>query len=189
MTGLNPQSCRVMSFKEPTTTDLAHDYLWRVHAACPARGEIAVFNRSHYEDVVSVRAHKLAPAKVWRRRPSHFNTFERLLTDEGTTVVKVFLHVSAEEQARRLQERIDNPEKGWKLRRSDLEDHGRYGELMAIYEDVIERTSTKWAPWYVVPADHKTVRNVAVARLLLATLQGLDPQLPPRPPELADAEL
>lgn len=189
LTGINPQGCRVVAFKEPTSTDLAHDYLWRVHAACPARGEIAIFNRSHYEDVVAVRAHRLQPAKVWRRRPRHICAFERLLSDEGTTIVKVFLHVSQDEQRRRLQERLDDPEKGWKLRQSDLDDHARYDELMTIYEDVIRTTSTGWAPWHIVPADHNWVRNVAVARLLVDALHRLDPTLPPRPPGITDATL
>lgn len=189
MTGVNPQGCRIVPFKEPTTTDLAHDYLWRVHAQCPARGEIGIFNRSHYEDVVTVRAHRLAPAAVWRRRPAHINAFERLLSDEGTSIVKVFLHVSREEQRRRLQERLDDPEKGWKLRQSDLDDQARYDTLEAIYEDVLAQTSTKWAPWHVVPTDHNWVRNVAVARLLRDALQQLDPKLPPRPPEITGAEL
>ena len=189
LTGINPQGCKVVAFKEPTATDLAHDYLWRVHAACPARGEIAIFNRSHYEDIVTVRAHRLQPAKVWQRRSRHLCEFERLLDDEGTTIVKVFLQVSQDEQRRRLQERLDNPEKGWKLRQSDLDDHARYAELTAIYEEVIEATSTAWAPWHVVPADHNWVRNVAVAHLLVAALRRLDPQLPPRPPEIADATL
>ena len=189
LSGVNPQGCRVVAFREPTTTDLAHDYLWRVHTQCPARGEIGIFNRSHYEDVVTVRAHALAPAAVWKRRPAQINAFERMLVDEGTAIVKVFLHVSREEQRRRLQERLDDPEKGWKLRQSDLDDHARYDSIMAIYDDVIERTSTRWAPWHVVPTDHNWVRNVAVARLLLDALRRLDPKLPPRPPELADASL
>ena len=189
LTGIDPQGCRVVSFKEPTTTDLAHDYLWRIHAECPARGEIGIFNRSHYEDIVTVRARKLAPPAVWKRRPAQVNAFEQLLTAEGTAIVKVFLHVSKDEQRRRLQERIDDPEKGWKLRRSDLEDHARYDRLLALYEETIEATSTDWAPWHIVPADHNWVRNTVVAGLLVDVLRGLDPQLPPRPPELADAAL
>ena len=189
LTGIDPQGCRVVSFKEPTTTDLAHDYLWRIHAECPARGEIGIFNRSHYEDIVTVRARNLVPPAVWKRRPAQVNAFEQLLTAEGTAIVKVFLHVSKDEQRRRLQERIDDPEKGWKLRRSDLEDHARYDRLLALYEETIEATSTEWAPWHIVPADHNWVRNTVVAGLLVDVLRRLDPQLPPRPPELVDAAL
>jgi PPK2 family polyphosphate:nucleotide phosphotransferase len=189
LTGVNPQGCRVVSFKEPTAADLEHDYLWRVHALCPVRGELGIFNRSHYEDFVAARVRNLAPEEVWRRRPQHFREFERLLTDEGTTVVKVFLHVSADEQRARLQERIDNPEKAWKFSPSDLADRARRSEFLAAYEDVISQTSTDWAPWYVVPADHNWVRNLAVAQLLVNTLERLDPRLPPSDPALAELQI
>ena len=189
LTGLNPQGCRVVAFKEPTTTELAHDYLWRVHAACPARGELGVFNRSHYEDVAAARVRGLAPRHTWRRRYRHIREFERLLTDEGTTVVKVFLHVSKEEQAQRLQERLDDPAKSWKFRRGDLEDRARWDDYIAAYDDAISATSTKWAPWYVVPADHNWARNLAVAELLAHTLEALDPQLPPPEPGLSEIEV
>ena len=189
LTGVNPQGCRVVSFKEPTAADLAHDYLWRIHALCPARGEIGIFNRSHYEDFVAVRVHDLAPKAVWKRRPRHFREFERMLVDEGTTVVKVFLHVSADEQRERLQERIDNPEKAWKFSPADLTDRARRADYLEAYEDVISETSTEWAPWYVVPADHNWVRNLAVARLLVDALERLDPQLPPSDPALAAVQI
>ncbi len=189
LTGVNPQGCRVVSFKEPTAADLQHDYLWRIHTLCPARGEIGIFNRSHYEDFVAVRVHDLASEKVWRRRPRHFREFERLLVDEGTTVVKVFLHVSADEQRQRLQERIDDPEKAWKFSPSDLADRARRSEYLEAYEDVITETSTEWAPWYVVPADHNWVRNLAVAKLLVTTLERLDPQLPSFDPALAGVQI
>ena len=177
-TGVNPQGCRVTSFKAPTTTELAHDYLWRLHAVCPARGEIGIWNRSHYEDIVAVRVRKLAPKKVWKPRSRHIREFERLLTDEGTEIVKVFLHVSSDEQRKRLQERVDDPEKRWKFRAGDLDDRALWGEFTAAYEDALTETSSAWAPWYVVPADHKWVRNVAVARLLVETLRRMNPQLP-----------
>ena len=189
LTGLNPQGCRVVAFKEPTTTELAHDYLWRVHAACPARGELGVFNRSHYEDVAAARVRGLAPRHTWRRRYRQIREFERLLTEEGTTVVKVFLHVSKEEQARRLQERLDNPAKSWKFRRSDLADRARWDDYITAYDDAISATTTKWAPWYVVPADHNWARNLAVAELLARTLEALDPQLPPPEPGLSELEI
>jgi PPK2 family polyphosphate:nucleotide phosphotransferase len=176
--GLNPQSCAVASFKAPTTTELAHDYLWRVHAVLPPRGEIGIFNRSQYEDVVAVRMLELAPEKVWQRRPRHIVEWERMLVDEGTTIVKVFLNVSKDEQRIRLRERIDDPEKRWKFRKSDLDVHARFDEYIAAYEDVIEQTSTEHAPWYVVPADRNWVKAVAVAALLLDALDRIDPQLP-----------
>jgi PPK2 family polyphosphate:nucleotide phosphotransferase len=189
LTGVNPQGCRVVSFKEPTATDLEHDYLWRIHALCPARGEIGVFNRSHYEDFVAARVRNLAPKEVWQRRPQQFREFERLLVDEGTTVVKVFLHVSADEQRARLQDRLDDPEKAWKFNPSDLADRARRSEYLEAYEDVISQTSTDWAPWYVVPADHNWVRNLAVARLLVTALERLDPKVPPSDPALAGVQV
>ena len=178
LTGVNPQGCRVVSFREPTTTELAHDYLWRVHALCPARGEIAIFNRSHYEDVVAARVRGLVADHVWQRRYEHIRAFERLLVDEGTTVLKIFLHVSRAEQRTRLQERLDNPEKRWKFRVGDLDDRRRWDDYAAAYEDALRETSTEWAPWYVVPADHNWVRNLAVGEILVAALERLDPQLP-----------
>jgi PPK2 family polyphosphate:nucleotide phosphotransferase len=178
LSGINPQGCRVVAFREPTTTELAHDYLWRVHAVCPARGEIGIFNRSHYEDVVAARVRGLVPEAVWRHRYRHIRGFEQLLADEGTTVIKVFLHVSHEEQRQRLQERLDNPEKRWKYRAGDLEDRKHWDDFMTAYEDAIRETSTKSAPWYVVPADHNWVRNLAVAEILVDALERIDPQLP-----------
>jgi PPK2 family polyphosphate:nucleotide phosphotransferase len=186
LTGVNPQGCRIVSFKEPSATELAHDYLWRVHLVTPERGEIGIFNRSHYEDVVTARVHGLAPKKVWNRRPRHIREFERMLVDEGTTLVKVFLHVSRDEQRKRLQERLENPEKGWKFRSADLDDRARWDDFMEAYDDVIGQTSTKWAPWYIVPADHNWVRNLLVARILVETLRKLDPELPSADPSLSE---
>jgi PPK2 family polyphosphate:nucleotide phosphotransferase len=189
MTGVNPQGCRIVSFKEPETSELAHDYLWRVHAVCPRRGEIGIFDRSHYEDVVAVRVHDLAPKKVWARRPRHIREFERMLVDEGTTIVKVFLLVSRARQGARLRERLADPEKTWKFSRSDLDDRARWDEFMAAYEDVISATSTKWAPWHVVPADHNWVRNLAVAEILVDALRRLDPELPSPASDLTGIEI
>ena len=177
-TGLSPQGCRVVSFKAPTSTELAHDYLWRIQAALPTRGEIGIFNRSHYEDVVTVRVNGLAPDEVWRRRPGHIREWERMLVDEGTSIVKVFLNVSKEEQLRRFQERIDDPEKRWKFRREDLEVRARFDEYLAAYDEVLTETSTAWAPWYVVPADRNWVKAYAVGKLLVEELERLDPRLP-----------
>lgn len=177
-TGVNPQGCRVTSFKAPTPAELAHDFLWRVHAECPARGMIGVFNRSHYEDVVTVRVLGLAPEEVWRRRPERIVEFERLLAEEGTTVLKCFLHVSAEEQRERLSERLSNSAKRWKFDPKDEETNRRFGEFTAAYEEVLTATSTEWAPWYVIPADRNWVRNLAVATVLVESLRLLDPQFP-----------
>jgi PPK2 family polyphosphate:nucleotide phosphotransferase len=183
--GVNPLGCRVASFKAPSEQDLDHDYLWRVHAACPGRGEIGIFNRSHYEDVGVARVKELVGEETWRRRYRHIREFERLLADEGTTMVKVFLHISTDEQRKRLQERLDNPSKTWKFRLGDLEDRRLWDAFMAAYEDALTETSTEWAPWYVVPADRKWVRDVAVATLLVETLRRLDPHYPPPPEDLA----
>ena len=183
-TGLSPQGCRVVSFRKPSAAELAHDYLWRVHAATPARGEIGIFNRSHYEDVVTVRLFRLAPEKVWRRRTGHIVEWERMLVDEGTTLVKVFLNVSKDEQRKRLQERLDDPEKRWKFRKEDLEVRRRFDEVLAAYDEAIGESSTAWAPWHVVPADRNWVKSTAVARLLVDALERLDPQLPEPEPGL-----
>jgi PPK2 family polyphosphate:nucleotide phosphotransferase len=184
LSGVNPQGCRVVAFRQPTTTELAHDYLWRIHDECPARGELAIFNRSHYEDVVAVRVRHLADEAVWKRRYRHIREFERLLVDEGTTVVKVFLHVSRDEQGTRLQERLEDPDKRWKFRLDDLHDRALWDPFQAAYEDAIRETSTEWAPWYVVPADHNWVRNLCVAEILVAAFERLDPQLPEADPDL-----
>jgi PPK2 family polyphosphate:nucleotide phosphotransferase len=176
--GVNPQGCRVVSFKAPSATELGHDYLWRVHANLPARGEIGIFNRSHYEDVVAVRMLDLAPKEVWSRRTGHIREFERMLADEGTTLVKVFLNVSKDEQGRRFQERIEDPEKRWKFRKADLDVRAGFDRYVAAWEDAINETSTEWAPWYVVPADRNWVKATAVATLIVDALERLDPQLP-----------
>ena len=181
-TGVNPMGIRISSFGVPTETELAHDYLWRVHAELPRRGTIGVFNRSHYEDVVAVRMHALAPEEVWRRRPAHIREWERMLVEEGTAIVKVFLNVSREEQRQRFQERIDDPAKRWKFRTGDLEVRERFDEYVAAWEEVIGETSTDWAPWHVVPADRNWVKSTAVARLVVEVLERLDPRMPAAEP-------
>jgi PPK2 family polyphosphate:nucleotide phosphotransferase len=163
----------------PTPTEAAHDYLWRIHRAMPARGDIGIFNRSHYEDVVAARVIGAIDDDQRKRRYEHINNFEKMLLDEGTTVVKIFLHVGKDEQRRRLQARLDDPEKRWKFDRSDLETRKRWDEYLRLYDSAITATSTKWAPWYVVPADHKWVSGVAAATILLHTLDKLDPKIPP----------
>jgi len=176
--GLNPAGVRVTSFKVPAGREASQDYLWRVHMACPGDGEIGVFNRSHYEDVLVVRVKGFAPPSVWKKRFRHINEFERMLHDEGTTVVKCFLNVSKAEQARRFQDRLDDPAKGWKFREGDLADRKLWPKFQTAYEDAIRQTSTSRAPWYVVPADHNWVRNLAVANILLEALKALDPKFP-----------
>jgi PPK2 family polyphosphate:nucleotide phosphotransferase len=178
LSGLNPAGVRVTSFKAPGGPEAAHDYLWRVHAACPAHGEIGVFNRSHYEDVLVVRVKSFVPEKQWRRRYHHIREFEQLLADEGTTVIKCFLHVSKEKQAERLQERLDDPEKHWKFRADDLKDRALWDDYQLAYREAIEETTTKHAPWFVIPADRNWVRNLAVGRILLEALESLDPEVP-----------
>ena len=171
---VDPIGVRVASFKKPSTRELAHDYLWRVHSQVPGNGEIVIFNRSHYEDVLVVRVHSLVSEERWRKRYEHINDFERLLADEGTTIVKCFLNVSFEEQAERLQARIDTPEKRWKFYSGDLDERKLWPDYMAAYEEAISRTSTEHAPWYVVPADRKWFRNLVVSQILLDTIGGLD---------------
>ena len=184
LTGVNPQGCSVTSFKAPTTLELERDYLWRVHNACPARGRLGVFNRSHYEDVVAARVLGIADDAHCRRRYRHLRDFEQMLGDEGTTVVKVFLHISRGEQRRRLQARLDDPTKRWKFRLDDLEARKQWDAYQSAYEEAITETSTDAAPWWVVPSDRKSVRDVAVATLLLETFRRLDPQFPPADPSL-----
>jgi len=178
MRGLNPQGCRVTSFKAPSTEEADHDFLWRVHRAVPPSGEVAIFNRSHYEDVLAARVRKLVPKNVWTRRYDHINGFEQLLTDSSVVVVKFFLHISKDEQRRRFEERLRDPTKQWKLSPSDFEDRKHWDDYVAAYEDVLTRCSTSDAPWLIVPADKKWFRNFAVSRILVETLEALDMRFP-----------
>ena len=176
--GVNPQAVRVVAFKPPVGAELQHDFLWRIHAALPARGTLGVFNRSHYEDIVTVRVDGLAPEAVWRPRAGHVREFERMVVAEGTAIVKVFLHVSREEEATRLAERLQDPMKRWKFRPEDQSVNERYDEFTAAYEAAITETSTEWAPWHVVPADRNWVKGYATAALVVEALERLDPRLP-----------
>jgi PPK2 family polyphosphate:nucleotide phosphotransferase len=184
LTGLNPQGCHVASFKAPSAGELAHDYLWRIHEQCPTRGRLGVFNRSHYEDVVAAVLVGAATPEQGKRRYRQIRAFERMLCDEGTTVVKVFLHISKNEQRRRLQSRIDTPAKRWKFNDDDLDARKLWDDYSALYEDALTETSTDHAPWYVVPADHKWARDVAVATILVDVFERLDPQIPEPDPGL-----
>ena len=180
--GVNPQGTRVSSFKEPTPEEQAHDFLWRVHRCTPAAGEIGVFNRSHYEDVVVVRVHGTVPEKQWRARYDQINAFEDLLAGGGTTTVKCFLHVSFEEQGRRLRRRLEDPQRRWKARAGDFVERRRWDAYQEAYAEALQRTSTDVAPWYVIPADHKWYRNWAISQVLIEALEKMDPRYPDPPP-------
>ena len=178
MTGLNPQGSRVTAFKPPTPEEAAHDFLWRVHQAVPRRGDVAIFNRSHYEDVLIARVHQLVPRAVWSRRYEDINRFEQLLTESDVVVVKFFLHIGKDEQRRRLEERLRDPTKQWKLALSDLEERKFWDDYVAAYEEALTRCSTASAPWFIIPANKKWFRNLAVSRVLVETLEALDMTFP-----------
>ena len=172
--GINPQGCNVTSFKVPTATEAKHDFLWRVHNAAPARGMIGIFNRSHYEDVLAPRVHDIIDGKTAKRRLAQIADFEAMLSANGIVIRKFFLHISFEEQARRLQARIDDPEKHWKLSEGDFAERKLWGEYQKAYDELLAATSTEDAPWYVIPADHKWHRNVAISSVIAETLQSMD---------------
>ena len=180
--GLNPAGVRVASFKRPTEEELDHDFLWRVHAECPGEGQIVVFNRSHYEDVLVTRVHGLIDEATWTRRYEQIRHFEAHLAAEGTRIVKFFLHISKEEQRKRLQDRVDSPDSRWKFSLGDLPERERWDDYQVAFADLIEATSTDAAPWYVIPADHKRYRDWAVTTVLHDVLVQLDPQFPPAAP-------
>lgn len=180
----NPALCTVTSFKRPTELELRHDYLWRVHQTIPPRGMVGIFNRSHYEDVLVVRVHQLVPEARWRKRYDHINAFEQLLTDEGVTILKFFLHISREEQRKRLEERLANPAKNWKFQKGDLAERALWDQYTDAYAEMLERTSTAAAPWYVVPGDKNKARDYLVAQVIARALEDLDPQYPPADPEV-----
>lgn len=177
--GVNPQGVKVANFKRPTEKELAHDYLWRVHRHVPGDGEMMIFNRSHYEDVLVVRVHQLVAESRWKKRYEHIRNFEQMLHDEGTTIVKFFLHIDKDEQKERLQDRIDRPEKNWKFRKGDLAERNRWEDYEEAFEDMLELTSTDWAPWYVIPANRKWYRNLIISRILVDTMEKLEMKYPP----------
>ena len=182
--GSNPQGVRVYTYKEPTQEEAAHDFLWRYHADAPADGMIHVFNRSHYEDVLVVRVKGLAPEELWRSRYDSINDFERMLVREGTAVVKFFLHISKEAQLERFRERLERPDKHYKFSANDVRERRHWDSYAEAYEDAVNLTSTPWAPWYVVPSDHKWFRNLVVARIVAATLETMNPRWPENDPEV-----
>ena len=175
---LNPQGSYVASFRAPTPDELAHDYLWRVHNVVPEKGYIGIFNRSHYEDVLVPRVEGLVPPKVWKKRYKQINDFERMLVENGVTILKFFLHISRDEQKKRFLERIDDPAKNWKFREGDIAAREKWDEYQRAYANMIRRCSTRWAPWYVVPSDDKRVRDYLVSRTVVRALRRMDPEFP-----------
>jgi PPK2 family polyphosphate:nucleotide phosphotransferase len=187
--GVNPQGVVVARFEAPSKEDLAHDYLWRVHRKVPAKGQITVFNRSHYEDVLVVRVNDLVAQKVWKKRYEHLRNFEQMLADEGTTILKFYLHIDADEQRARLQARLDNPDKHWKFDAHDLEQRKQWKEYMRAYRDAIVQTHQKDAPWFVIPANKKWFRDYALLTVIVGALRKLDPQFPKPDFDPADVQV
>jgi PPK2 family polyphosphate:nucleotide phosphotransferase len=175
---MNPQGCRVVGFKQPSVEEGAHDFLWRIHQVTPARGKVTIFNRSHYEDVLVVRVHDLVPEAVWSRRYEEINAFEKELADAGTHILKFYLHISKEEQLRRFKERLDDPAKQWKISESDYKEREFWDDYMKAYEDALSRCSTRHAPWFVIPSDHKWFRDLAIARIVVETMERLNLEFP-----------
>ncbi len=184
--GVNPQGVEVTSFKRPTEEELAHDFLWRVHAATPARGHIGVFNRSHYEDVLVARVHSLVPPRIVKARYEHIRAWEASLADAGTRVVKLMLHISRDAQRERLQSRLDDPAKHWKFETGDLAERELWPDYMRAFQAALTHTTTARAPWHVIPADRKWYRDWAVLTILTQALDEMDPEYPPGPEDLAD---
>ena len=178
MRGFNPQGCKVKSFRVPTHEELEHDYLWRIHKNIPSRGEIGIFNRSHYEDVLVVRVHNLVPKSIWSKRYDQINEFERMLSENGTTILKFYLHISRDEQKKRFQKRIQNPNKHWKIDEADFEERKHWAAYVRAYEQVLEKCSTKWAPWYIIPSNQKWFRNLVLATIISKTLEDMKLRFP-----------
>ena len=187
--GVNPQGCRISSFKAPSAEEANHDFLWRYHKSAPARGRIGIFNRSHYEDVLVVRVKGIVPEEVWRERYGLINEFERNLTRSGITVLKFFLHISKDEQKRRLESRLADPDKRWKFSKNDIKERAFWDDYQAAFEDAINECSTSYAPWYIVPANKKWYRNLVVARTIADTLKAMDPQFPPAEQDLENVTI
>jgi PPK2 family polyphosphate:nucleotide phosphotransferase len=189
MAGFNPQGCHVASFVVPTKLELAHDFLWRVHPHAPQRGFASIFNRSHYEDVLVARVNELVPTAVWQARYEHINAFERLLADSEVTIRKFLLHISKDEQKRRLEERLERREKNWKFNPEDLKTRAKWDDYMRAFEDAITRCNQPWAPWYIVPANCKWYRNLFVSTVLVEAMQQMDMHYPPAPEGIEDIQI
>ncbi len=186
MSGVDPQGCTVTSFKEPSHTELDHDFLWRIHAAVPPKGAIGIFNRSHYEDVLIARVHSLVEPAVWKRRYDEINDFEHMLTENGVCILKFFLHMSSEEQNRRFEERQSDPDKNWKSSPADFKERQYWDQYQDAYEAAVRKCGTKDAPWYVIPSDHKWFRNFAVAEVIIQTLESFKMRFPEGTPAQSD---
>jgi PPK2 family polyphosphate:nucleotide phosphotransferase len=187
--GVNPQGVRVASFKVPSLEEQDHDYLWRIHKQTPSKGEMVIFNRSHYEDVLVVRVHKLVSEKVWKKRYDQIKAFENILADEGTVILKFYLHIDLVEQKKRLESRLEDASKHWKFNSADLKERPLWDEYMKAYEDVLSMTSTEYAPWYIVPANRKWYRNLVVASVIDKTLVGLKMEYPPAEEGLSEIKI
>jgi len=186
LSAMNPQGCRVYGFKTPSPEELAHDYLWRIHQATPRKGYVAVFNRSHYEDVLVVRVHNLVPKEVWSKRYDEINAFEKQLTDNGTHILKFYLHIDKDEQLARFKQRLDDPNRHWKISESDYAEREYWHEYQKAYEDAISNCSTKDAPWFIIPSNHKWVRNLAVSQILVDALESLGMKFPAPTVDIAE---
>jgi PPK2 family polyphosphate:nucleotide phosphotransferase len=187
LTGMNPAGCVSVNFKEPTKEDLAHDFLWRVHPHVPARGSVAIFNRSHYEDVLVVRVHRLAPEKVWSKRYDEINQFERLIAAQNNTaILKFFLHISKEEQLERFKKRLDDPDRQWKISDTDYKERDYWSDYTRAFEDVLNKTSTEYAPWFIIPSNHKWFRDLAISQIIMRRIEDMDIQVPKPTVNLAE---
>jgi PPK2 family polyphosphate:nucleotide phosphotransferase len=178
LSAMNPQGCRVYGFKAPSPEELAHDYLWRIHQVTPRKGYVAVFNRSHYEDVLVARVHNLVPKDVWSKRYDEINAFEKQLSDNDTHIIKFYLHIDKDEQLARFKQRLDDPDRQWKISESDYIEREHWNDYRKAYDEAISRCSTKHAPWYIIPANHKWFRNLAVSQILVDMLESLNMRLP-----------
>jgi len=178
MEAFNPQSCRVVSFKEPITEEIAHDYLWRVHKALPSKGEITIFNRSHYGDIIEVRVHKIIPPSIWSQRYRQINEFEQYLSENNIKIIKLFLHISKDEQNKRLEDRLKDPKKRWKITEKDIQKRKYWDKYLKAHEDIINKCNASWAPWYIIPSNIKWFRNIVVATILVHTLEDMKLSFP-----------
>jgi PPK2 family polyphosphate:nucleotide phosphotransferase len=186
-TGINPEGCVAVNFKEPTAKELAHDFLWRVHPHVPAKGSVAIFNRSHYEDVLVARVHDLVPEKVWSKRYDQINDFEQLIaTENNTTILKFFLHISKDEQLARFKKRLDDPARQWKISDSDYKERDYWGDYTKAFEDVLDKTSTEHAPWFIIPSNHKWFRDLAISQIIVRQMEDMNMQLPKPTVNLAE---
>lgn len=178
MKAFNPQSCRVVSFKAPSTEEIVHDYLWRVHKALPSKGEITIFNRSHYEDVIEVRVHKTISPSIWSQRYRQINEFEQYLSENNIKIIKLFLHISKDEQKKRLEGRLKDPKKRWKIAEEDIQERKYWDEYLKAHEEIINKCNALWAPWFIIPSNIKWFRNIVIATILVHTLEGMKLSFP-----------